>query len=189
MTTILKSSSEKFNIKDLETKSTLLLKRTEEMLQKHIVQERSMSHFYTEIKKNMSSQNAVIEQALTTRQRDLDVLMQNQEERDQVLRTSFDSLFKNQTNIVSSFQNRMEETDQRVMEVLNVILGLQTAADKRKEKEDILLQNLDESLIDKIERVLDDHESNIKRANLLGGMLLAVITPVAIVALGKMWQG
>ena len=59
-----------------------------------------------------------------------------------MLKNSFESLYRNQTNLLTAFDQRGSSTENKVGEVLTVLNGLQSAAANRRDKEHALLMNL-----------------------------------------------
>lgn len=106
--------------------------------------------------------NASTELLLNDRQKDLDLLIRHDGERDAAMKESFDSIYQNQSNILKIFQRDLKSSEEKVTELKEVLNALQSSAEARRKREKNFLEDLDETLVDKIENALDDHEARTR---------------------------
>ena len=184
----LQKTSERFNIKDIESKTNTLLKKTDVLHKSVTAQQQSIHGLFGDMFGEIKAQNASLVGAMAAHNEDLTNIIRNEKERDSILKNSFEALYLNQTNIASMVNTKSTETQGKVKEILTVLSGLQTAADKRRDKEQSLLKNLDVSLIDKIENTLDEHEERLRRTTIVNGLFVIVLTPIVVYAFGKLCQ-
>lgn len=169
---------------DLESQMKQVHKKNEKLFHHIIQQHRQLQSKFHDLRANFESQSAKFEEAFQTREKRLNVFLQNEAERDNKLDLSFESLYKNQSLILSTFQDRLKGTEDGVREIKNVINAVQNAATARREKEKNLLQDLDATLLDKVEDILDDHETKTV-AHVLG--IVLIVTPLVVYTMNKLF--
>ncbi len=96
-----------------------------------------------------------------------------------MIRDSFGAMYRNQTAISEAFQERTKKAEGATREVHNLIKSIQTSAASRRDREQRALEQLDSSLLDKIEDTLEDHQARV-RFTVFGATVLAVAVAVAI---------
>lgn len=72
---------------------------------------------FDELIQELNAGNLSTELLLNDRQKDLDVLIKHGEERDGAMKDSFDSIYKNQSNILKIFQKDLKASDDKVKEI------------------------------------------------------------------------
>lgn len=192
ITDMMKETAASIDVASLQKASNAIVKKCDDTHRTLAVQQRSLQTFFSDITKEIKSQNVKTENALIAGQKHVDMVSAAiQAGPGQVeLAKNFKSIYNNQTNILQTVVGANKATESKVEEVLRVLSGLQTAAASRRDKELAILRTLDGSFVDKIESVLDEHEARTRGVIMMTSttvmVVAAAITSVVLYAFGKL---
>ncbi len=177
----MKEASRKFDIQNLESKALRLSVRTEALHLALDQQMKSLQVLSKDLKKMVSSQATTIMEAVGSQQSASTQLLKESGERDAIIRSGLESLYNNQESIHEYLVRTNGATQKTVHELQRLLKNIQTMAASRREKEALLVEGLDASLVDKIEAALEDQGTRAAGAALTSGLLVAL----AVLALNK----
>ena len=179
----LQRATDRLNVKDLENQTGLVLRRNEELSRILTGQQKQ----FQDIRNDMKNQTTAFIDISESSRKDLNNLVDKDSIRDEQMRSSFESLYKNQANILTILQSKIQSTETKVSDVQALIQALQSSAASRRKQEKNFLKDLDETLVDKLENALDEHQSRVKSSVWSSAFLITFVTPFAVYAVNKMF--